>query len=204
MLGALEADALDPRIVATIIDMVFAQLTPANVETNVASLKRDLRVLDGKIAHLTAAVESGAAIESLIAQLRDRQQERERLIAAIAAARAVDQIHMDRAAIEARVEAQVASWRALLTESVEDGRTLLREVLSGPLVFTPEGEGYHFRARGATGELIAGAVGEGAHKVASPRGSAEVGAGAHKVASPGGLSKLDARPRVGGPLRRVA
>lgn len=38
---------------------------------------------------------------------------------------------MDRAAIEARVQAQVASWRALLTESVEDGRTLLREVLSG-------------------------------------------------------------------------
>jgi len=31
-------------------------------------------------------------------------------------------------------------------------------VLSGPLVFTPEGKGYHFRGRVATGELIAGAV----------------------------------------------
>jgi hypothetical protein len=27
----------------------------------------------------------------------------------------------------------------------EDGRTLLREVLSGPPVFTPEGKGYHFQ-----------------------------------------------------------
>jgi hypothetical protein len=183
VLGALEADALDPRIVAAVIDMVFAQLTPANAESTVAALRRNLRVLDGKIANLTAAVESGAALEPLIAQLHDRQQERERLIAAIGAAQAVDQIHIDRAAIEARVPAQVANWRALLTESVEDGRTLLREVLSGPLVFTPEGEGYHFRAPVATGELIAGAVSEGAQQVASPRGGAEMG-GAHKVASP--------------------
>lgn len=183
VLGTLEADALDPRIVATIIDMVFAQLSPANAQSNVAALKRDLRVLDGKIANLTAAVEGGAAIEPLIAQLRDRQQERERLIAAIGAAQAVDQIHMDRAAVEARVQAQVASWRALLTESVEDGRTLLREVLSGPLVFTPEGEGYRFGAPVATGELIAGAVSEGAQQVASLGGGVQVGAGAHKVAS---------------------
>ena len=39
----------------------------------------------------------------------------------------------------------------------EDGCTLLREALSGPPVFTPEGKGHHFRGRVATGELIAGA-----------------------------------------------
>jgi hypothetical protein len=67
------------------------------------------------------------------------------------------------------VLALVADWRALLTESVEDGRALLREMLSGPLLFTPGSEGYHFRGPVATGELIAGAI-EGAHKVASPAG----------------------------------
>jgi hypothetical protein len=79
-------------------------------------------VLDGKIAHLTTAVESGAAIEPLIAQLRDRQQERERLIAAIGAAQAVDQIQADRAAIEATVQAQVANWRALLANGAHGRR----------------------------------------------------------------------------------
>jgi hypothetical protein len=163
-------------------------------------------VLDGKIGNLTKAVENGAAIDSLIAQLRDRQQERERLIATIAAAKVVDQIYMNRGAVEARVQAQVANWRALLTESVEDGRTLLREVLSSPLVFTPNGEGYHFRAGVATGELIAGVIaagaqdvaspgggaemGEGAHNVASSRGDAEVGAHAHKLASPTGFEPV--------------
>ena len=101
---------------------------------------------------------ASAAIEPLVAQLHDRQQERERLIAAIGAAQAVERIHADRPAIEATVQAQVANWRALLTDSVEDGRTLLREVLSTPLVFTPESDGYHFHASVATGELIAGAV----------------------------------------------
>ena len=79
----------------------------------------------------------------------------------------------------------MANWRALLTESVEDGRTLLREVLSGPLVFTPESEGYHFRAPVSTGELIAGEI---AHKVASPWEGAEVDAGAHKGTSPTGIA----------------
>lgn len=54
VLGTLEANALDPRMVATIIDMVVAQLTPANAESNIAALRRDLRVLDGTIANLTA------------------------------------------------------------------------------------------------------------------------------------------------------
>jgi hypothetical protein len=57
----------------------------------------------------------------------------------------------------------------LLSESVPDGRALLREVLSGPLVFRPEGKGYHFRDPVITGALIAGAV--GAQKGTSPGGT---------------------------------
>jgi hypothetical protein len=197
VLGTLESGALDPRIVSTIIDMVFAQLTPENADRNVAALQRDLRVVDGKIANLTKAVESGAAIDSLIAQPRDRQKERERLITAIAAVRAVDQIYMDRGAIEARVQAQVTNWRGLLTESLEDGRTQLCEVLSGPLVFTPITEAYHFRAPVSTGDLIAGVISDGAQQVvSSPGGGASVGAGAHKVASPPGFGAAGASQRL--------
>ena len=135
------------------------RLAPEHAESNLETLKRDLRVLDGKIANLTAAVERGGALDALVAQLHDRQQERERLLATMAAARTLDQLLLDRAAIEATVHTEVARWRTLLSsESVEDGRTLLREVLNTPLVFTPEAKGYHFRGRVATGELIAGAV----------------------------------------------
>lgn len=172
VLGALATDVLDPGVVAAVIDLVFEQLRPAQVESTVASLRQQLRDLDRIIGNLMAAIEAGQAPAPLVAKLADRQREREALLAAIGAASAVEQIHVDRAAIETRVLAQVADWRALLTESVEDGRTLLREVLTGPLMFTPKPDGYHFRGAVATGELIAGAV-EGAHKLASPAGVEE-------------------------------
>ena len=53
----------------------------------------------------------------------------------------------------------VSGWRALLTKRVEDGRQLLREVLAGPLRFTPEGKTYRFEGEAAIGRLVAGIVG---------------------------------------------
>jgi hypothetical protein len=58
------------------------------------------------------------------------------------------------------VQAQVATWRALLDPAVVgDGRQLLNEILEGPLRFTPEGQSYRFVGPVATGRLIAGMVG---------------------------------------------
>ena len=87
----------------------------------------------------------------------------------MASARTVDRMRLDRAAIEATIQAQVTRWRDLLsTDSTEDGRQLLREVLAEPLVCTPTRAGYRFRGRVKTGELVAGAVNGGAQRVASP------------------------------------
>ena len=64
----------------------------------------------------------------------------------------IDQIVASRAAIEARVQAKVATWRELLgTAVVRDGRQLLNEMLEGPLRFTPEGRAYRFVGPVATG-----------------------------------------------------
>jgi hypothetical protein len=50
---------------------------------------------------------------------------------------ALHQIHVDRAAIEAKVQRAVGGWRELLSGSVADGRQMLREVLEAPLRLTP-------------------------------------------------------------------
>ena len=91
-------------------------------------------------------------------RLSERQQEKVALIAEIASAETLHQMQLDRAAIEARVQGFVAEWRTLLTEEVEDGRQLLREVLEGPLRFTPDGKVYRFTGQVATGRLITEAV----------------------------------------------
>jgi hypothetical protein len=75
----------------------------------------------------------------------------------------------DRKAIEAKVHAYVKDWRALLTKRVEDGRQLLREVLSGPLRFTPDGRTYRFEGEAAIGRMLAGVAGLPT-VVASPTG----------------------------------
>ena len=53
-----------------------------------------------------------------------------------------DVLRFDRKPIQAKVEEHVNGWRALLTKHVEDERRLLREVLAGPLRFTPETRTY--------------------------------------------------------------
>ena len=144
---------------------------PAASDRTLTTLQRDPQALDGKIANLTRAIEAAAPLEALIAAVRDRQQERERPLAALAAARATADIQVSRAAVEARVLEQVGRWRQLLaaSASLEEGRQLLREVLAAPLVFTPTPTGYHFRARTHIGEVVSGAVG-GAQQLASPTG----------------------------------
>jgi hypothetical protein len=64
--------------------------------------------------------------------------------------------------------------------AVEGGRALLREVRSGPLVLTPNEHGYTFRGPIVIGELIAGAVNEGAQQGVSPGGGEAVGSFAQR------------------------
>jgi site-specific DNA recombinase len=155
VLQALGGDVLRPAVVTAIIDRVFAALVPATLETTMAALRSQRHHLDAKIAHLTDALEQGAgSLPSVIAKLAERQAERDDLTAQLTEAETLQHVQVDRASIEAQVQADVANWRALLTGSVEDGRTLLRQVLAGPVQFTPDGDGYSFEAPTAIGSLI--------------------------------------------------
>jgi hypothetical protein len=127
----------------------------------VSALKAELTALDRRIANLVQSVEQGGVVEVLVAQLRMRQAERERLLVAIGAASAVPLLVLPRKReIERKVMAQVA-----------DGRQLLREVLESPLRFTPEGRACRFEGEVGLGRLVAGLA--GAPCVASPSGTAE-------------------------------
>jgi hypothetical protein len=213
VLEALARDTLDPDVVRGIVDLVFAQFAPTRRDATVAALTRDLRGVDAKIATLTSAIEKGGgALPPLIARLAERQQERDRLVAAIGAAGALSALQGQQAAVEAKVLAHITRLRAYLgwpavkagLESVEDGRTALRETLAGPLVFTPTAKGYHFRAPTTTGALITGALMEvtphltaGAHAdvtgedqrvVAGPPITGIIGAGVRHVVQTLGTS----------------
>jgi hypothetical protein len=71
--------------------------------------------------------------------------------------------HVDRKAVERQVRDRLAGWRALLMSgAVEDGRQLFREILVGPIRFTPEkGEKLTYRFEGeiAFDRLFSGIAG---------------------------------------------
>ena len=70
--------------------------------------------------------------------------------------------------LERVVRERLQDWRALLTRNVQDARSLLRQVLNGPLKFTPQAGAYAFEGEAAVGKLL-GAAGV-ATFVASPTG----------------------------------
>jgi hypothetical protein len=83
-------------------------------------------------------------------------------------------IDVDRQAVERRVLEQVKAWQALLTANVPDARQALREVLDGPIRFTPDGKQYRFSGIDTTKKLIAGLVGLRLHPyMASPTGNGD-------------------------------
>ena len=55
--------------------------------------------------------------------------------------------------------AQLTTWQRLLTEDVKEGRQLLRELLAGPVRFTPDGRSYRFEGEALIGPALAGVVG---------------------------------------------
>ena len=161
--GAVRPTALghnlrEPIRLDAVFDTVFAALLPANIETRVTDLRQALKTLDAKIARLTNAVEDGAAVVSLIDRLSARQREREALLQQVAVAESQASLALDRECIAAKVQVALAKWQTLLTESVADGRQVLREVLEAPLTFTPEGKSYRFEGPIAVGQLLDGVV----------------------------------------------
>jgi hypothetical protein len=154
VLQALAGDVLRPAVVMAVIDEVFKRLEPTTLRTTVDAQRAELREIDRRIARLTAAVEDGAAVAPLVAQLQARQVEREQLLAGIAATETRQGLCVDRKVVEQKVLAKLQNWRELLTSNVADGRQLLREVLETPLRFTPEGRTYRFEGTAAAERLL--------------------------------------------------
>ena len=85
------------------------------------------------------------------------------------ASEAAAQVLVDRVKVGRQARSKHADWRGLLTRSVQDGRTLLRQVLAGAVRFTPEGDQFRFEGLAAMEKLLAGSV---ATEMASPPGTA--------------------------------
>ena len=98
----------------------------------------------------------GGQLESLLDDLRDCEKRRNDLRAAIDSRERIQSQQFDRPALEAAAQRRVKNWRALLTHRPAHGRQLLREMLTGPITFTPAGRVYRFRSEASFGDSASG------------------------------------------------
>ena len=156
VLRAIGGDVLRPAVIMAIVDGVIAKLSPTSRKRTIARHRKDLAQVDRETTNLTKAIAAGGPIDPLVAELKACQERRDGLVSAIDAAEGVDLRRFDRKAIERTVRQELTQWRSLLTGNVGDGRQLLREVLVGPLTFTPEGDVYRFEGEAGVGKLLSG------------------------------------------------
>jgi hypothetical protein len=117
-------------------------------KSNIGSIKSRPR--------LAQAITVAGNLDPLLHELRTARAKRDELTGTIAALERMDR-QCDRAAGARQVKEHLDKWRALLTtKHVKDGRHLLREVLAGPLRFTPEGRSYRFEGEATFGGIFAG------------------------------------------------
>ena len=163
--------AIGDAVIMAAIDAVVAELKPQAFKRTVDRQRKALRDVEREIGNLTKAIAAGGPLDSLVTELKSSEGRRAELVASIESAEAVDVRRLDRKGIERTVRQQLTAWRSLLTTNVGDGRQLLREVLVGPLRFTPEGKRYRFEGEAAIGRLLAGSA-DLAPFMASPTGTA--------------------------------
>lgn len=157
VLGKLGSDVLRPDIVDAVIAGVLEAKRPKANPDNGAEVTAELATLDREIGRLTEAIATGGQLTTLLAALQVRQARRDELQACRALV--VQHRPFDRGAIESAARGRLEDWRGLLLKAanIRDGRELLRQVLEGPILFTPQNGIYRFEGDAAIGRLLGGA-----------------------------------------------
>ncbi len=143
-------------VLPLVLDHLKVSLSPRARATDLEKARATLATVEREIGNLTRAIAIGGDLETLVEELRTREARRQDLQTLIAASATVPRY--DRQAIEREVRTGLESWRTLLSGSLADGRQFLREVLEGPILFTPDGDRYRFDLVIGCGRLVSGVV----------------------------------------------
>ena len=172
VLDTLSNRVLRPAVIQAEVDAVLEALNPRRAARTIDAHRAELRALDQELANLAEAIAAGGQLASLLSLLKTRQQRRDELAAVIARASSGG-VAVSRKVVEGKVQERLKTWRSrLLGKNVQDARQWLREVLTGPLRFTPEGQTYRVEGELAMGALLVGIVsGPLPTVVASPTGT---------------------------------
>lgn len=162
VLEQLRDYVLQPSVVEGAVADAVAMLRPAASELDAqrAEFEKHAHSIDVEIAHLVKAIAAGGQLASLIAAMKEREQQRDQLLQQVASLNQLRDIgHLDVKRIEKDLRVRVKEWRGLLGRQVPVARQIVRKLLEGRLVFTArEDRTYEFSGRVSLGGLLQGTV----------------------------------------------
>jgi site-specific DNA recombinase len=151
VLEALLDDVLDATIVQDAIDEAvrLIQSDAGTVAGKVASIDARLATIDDERTRLVAAIAAGGELEGLMMALRERERLRTALQADRRAAGAERRLEApDAASLRSELLTLAASWRRILAADVAHARAIVATLLDGRVTIAPTGQPKQWRLTG--------------------------------------------------------
>jgi hypothetical protein len=163
VLRALERELLDPEILEAAIARAAPRVaSPA--EDDPAARRRSLEAAlvqaENALARLTEAVSQGGAVATLVQASRDQERRQQTLRAELANLDRPRALPLSIGNLKEVLRAKAEEWQALLRKHAPIARQMVRKLVEGRIVFTPDREGrrYTFLATGTLANFFSGIV----------------------------------------------
>ncbi len=159
VLSAMGEQVLSPAVVEAAVARALERLAQPPPVTEAPALRDDLRRLDGELTRLTSALATGADLASVVTAIRDRERQKATLEQKLGAVEQVGKLpDLNRDELEQVLRDRLDDWRGLLGRHIGQARQILRKLLVGRLVVTPEGDHAEVTGTGTLGPFLSGVV----------------------------------------------
>jgi hypothetical protein len=159
---ALGDELLDTDILEAAAARAVARVAtpPADLEARRHQLETALTHAENALGRLTQAVAEGGAIGTLLQAIRDQERRHQALSAELANLKRPRVVPMTAPQLRAVLCEKANEWRALLRKHAPIARQMLRKLVDGRIVFTPDQKArrYTFRATGTLTTFFSGIV----------------------------------------------
>jgi hypothetical protein len=150
ILDTLKADVLTAEIVEAVVTRTIelARLEPDEHAERRLRLKADAERLAADIQRLTQAIIAGGSLASLVTALKDRERQRADTLARLEHLDGLSRAPERGDGIRDKLRARLTDWQGMLSRQPEIARQILRRLLVGRLVLTPDTEAHTYAVQG--------------------------------------------------------
>lgn len=159
---AMERELLDPNILEAAAARAVARVAapPVDVNTRRQALHTALSHTEAALARLTQAVAEGGSVATLVQAIRDQERRQQTIRAELADLDHPRVVPLSAPQLHAVLQAKAEEWQALLRKHAPIARQMMRKLVEGRIVFTPDREArrYRFRVPGTLANFLSGIV----------------------------------------------